>query len=331
MTPAPTEQESRRLRFETCDVEAARSAVATTFADHDLAVGGSAALNLQLDLALAPRLTVGKMSYGAETFIDAPPMRTCYHVNLPLSGHSTVSQNGVRGESRAGVAGVAFLPVSPLSLSWSADEEQYVIGLRKEQLEAHAAKLTGRPSEPIDFDLTFDLTSGAAQSLLATASFVHAELIRPGGLATMPAACHELESALMAQLLMVVPSQLTPLLTAPSAPVRRTRIHDALDLVDSEVSVELTATELAARVGISVRALQVGFQDVVGMTPTAYLRGARLDRVHYQLLSEPDRTVTEVAADWGFFHPGRFAQQYRERFGVLPSETARRRRPAPTS
>ncbi|MYS46588.1 helix-turn-helix domain-containing protein, partial [Streptomyces sp. SID5998] len=32
-------------------------------------------------------------------------------------------------------------------------------------------------------------------------------------------------------------------------------------------------------------------------------------------------------ARWGFFHPSRFARQYRERFGVLPSETARGARP----
>jgi transcriptional regulator GlxA family with amidase domain len=27
---------------------------------------------------------------------------------------------------------------------------------------------------------------------------------------------------------------------------------------------------------------------------------------------------------WGFFHPSRFAQQYRERFGELPSDTVKR-------
>jgi transcriptional regulator GlxA family with amidase domain len=58
----------------------------------------------------------------------------------------------------------------------------------------------------------------------------------------------------------------------------------------------------------------------------AYLRGVRLDRVHLELVSDPRRSVTEVATDWGFFHPGRFAHQYRERFGALPSETARRAR-----
>ena len=324
MSPqAVTTASAERLLYETADLDAARDKVGSTFAEHDLTLRDPRSLSLRLDLAVAPRLTVGRMSYGTHTFIDAPPMGTCYHVNLPLSGWSTVIQNGVRRQARAGEAGVAFQPTGPVTLTWSRDEEQYVIRLRKEQLEAHAAKLTGRPSEPVVFDLTFDLTSGFAQSLVSTARFVHTELTRPGGLSTMPVACHELESVLMTQLLMVIPSQLTPLLTAQPAPVRRTRIHDALDLIDADPGGDLTTAELAARTGISPRAMQVGFQDVVGMSPSAYIRGVRLDRVHYELMRGTPRSVTEVAMDWGFYHPGRFAQQYRERFGKLPSETHR--------
>jgi transcriptional regulator GlxA family with amidase domain len=62
------------------------------------------------------------------------------------------------------------------------------------------------------------------------------------------------------------------------------------------------------------------------MSPSAYLRGVRLDRVHYELMRGSRWSVTEVAVDWGFYHPGRFAQQYRERFGSLPSETLQLRR-----
>ena len=38
----------------------------------------------------------------------------------------------------------------------------------------------------------------------------------------------------------------------------------------------------------------------------------------------PETGVTAIALKWGFVHLGRFAQDYRRRYGELPSETLRR-------
>ncbi|WP_344411955.1 helix-turn-helix transcriptional regulator, partial [Pseudonocardia ailaonensis] len=88
---------------------------------------------------------------------------------------------------------------------------------------------------------------------------------------------------------------------------------------------ELTLADLAAAVGVTARSLQRGFRETLGVSPMAYVRGARLDRVHAELqAAQGPAAVTGVATRWGFFHLGRFAAQYRERFGELPSDTARR-------
>ena len=78
---------------------------------------------------------------------------------------------------------------------------------------------------------------------------------------------------------------------------------------------------------MSVRALQAGFQEELGMSPTVYLPNTRLDRARADLLAGPaDVSLSEVASRWGFWHLGRFAQHYRRKFGLQPSETARERR-----
>ena len=58
-----------------------------------------------------------------------------------------------------------------------------------------------------------------------------------------------------------------------------------------------------------------------------YVRETRLRRVRDALLSaQPDEQIAAIAARWGFGHAGRFASDYRRRFGEAPLETKRRAR-----
>jgi AraC-like DNA-binding protein len=60
-----------------------------------------------------------------------------------------------------------------------------------------------------------------------------------------------------------------------------------------------------------------------------YLRDARFARGREALLGAEDQSITQVAMRWGFYHLGRFAVDYRKRFGETPSGPgARRRQPA---
>lgn len=103
------------------------------------------------------------------------------------------------------------------------------------------------------------------------------------------------------------------------------RLCPVVAYVEAHADEPLTPRELA-RVGcMSVRALHAAFQQALGETPMSYLRRIRLDRVRAELLrGDPARLrVTDVAVRWGFGHQSRFAQQYRDRFGELPSRTLR--------
>ncbi|MFJ5875385.1 MULTISPECIES: AraC family transcriptional regulator [unclassified Streptomyces] len=316
------------LHISTRDLDVAREQGSRSFAEHDMRLAPGRDLDFRLGLAPAPRVTLGKLSYGTDVRLTVPPMQDCYHVNIPLSGRTAVEQNGVHESSAPGRSGAAFVPDAPLGVRWSRDAVQYALKFPRALLEDHATKLTGiRCSGPLRFDLTFDLADGPGQALVATVGFMYEELARPGGLAGMPVASRELEALLMTQLLMAVPSQLSPTLRGTPPPTRRSRILDVVAFVDEHPAAVLDTADLAAMAGVGARALQLGFQEVVGMSPTAYLRGVRLDRAHGELSSGSGGSVTEVAARWGFFHLGRFAHQYRERFGVLPSETARGHRP----
>ena len=76
---------------------------------------------------------------------------------------------------------------------------------------------------------------------------------------------------------------------------------------------------------ISRRTLYRAFQDLLDVSPKAYLRMKNLSAARARLLDATRRptTVTQVALDHGFWELGRFAGAYRTMFGESPSETLR--------
>lgn len=84
-------------------------------------------------------------------------------------------------------------------------------------------------------------------------------------------------------------------------------------------------SELARRLGVSVRSLHYVFRQRMGTSPRSYAQSLRLSRARADLrVARPGEvTVAEVAVKWGFWHLGRFAATYRSTFGELPSESLR--------
>ena len=55
----------------------------------------------------------------------------------------------------------------------------------------------------------------------------------------------------------------------------------------------------------------------------SYLKELRFEQAHLELMHNEHLSVTDVAFKWGFTHLGRFSQEYKRRYGELPSFTRR--------
>jgi AraC-like DNA-binding protein len=86
--------------------------------------------------------------------------------------------------------------------------------------------------------------------------------------------------------------------------------------------------ELCTALHVSARTLHQSFAAVYGMSPHAYLKRRRLILVHRALRAarEGRVMVKAIALAHGFWHLGRFAQEYAAMFGEMPSETLDRGR-----
>ncbi|WP_218509955.1 helix-turn-helix domain-containing protein [Variovorax sp. dw_308] len=111
----------------------------------------------------------------------------------------------------------------------------------------------------------------------------------------------------------------------PGAATRRRILHGAREYMRAHVDEPITVPDLCAATGASRRALQYAFEETLQLSPVTYLRVMRLNRVRSELVAQAHATVGDIAARWGFWHPSRFATEYRRHFGELPSATRARR------
>lgn len=100
-------------------------------------------------------------------------------------------------------------------------------------------------------------------------------------------------------------------------------VHRAVCYLRDNLHRSITLADLIDAAGATERTLHRQFRQVLGVTPWAYLRDLRLCAARRTLSGFTYDPITSIALSVGYPHFSRFACDYRERFGELPSETRR--------
>ena len=89
---------------------------------------------------------------------------------------------------------------------------------------------------------------------------------------------------------------------------------------------DVNITDLCELTHVSRRTLQYSFESVLGLSPLRYLRLSRLNNVRRGLLAglEEGQTIAMLAGQYGFWHAGQFAHDYKQLFGETPSDTSKK-------
>ena len=140
---------------------------------------------------------------------------------------------------------------------------------------------------------------------------------------------HELEFEIPASLLETLASGLPYCPQQESSGLRSQAVRRARDFIDAHAGEPPPIQEVCRVSGVSWRTLDYGFREIFGVTPKKYLQAPRLDGVRKELRrAGPATTVSDIANNWGFWHMGQFAADFKRQFGELPSETHRSTRRA---
>lgn len=145
----------------------------------------------------------------------------------------------------------------------------------------------------------------------------------------VPVAAHELSGALAGELALNAIEELLLLAVAEhelqQRPALDTRVQQVLDTIAADLARPRSVDALARIVSLSPSRLAHLFRQEVGDTIINVSLAMRL-RKAASLLEYTDRPVGRIAGDVGFSSPYYFSRQFRERFGVSPTEHRRQAR-----
>lgn len=106
---------------------------------------------------------------------------------------------------------------------------------------------------------------------------------------------------------------------------RQKGLRLAIDFIEANCQDNPGIPDICAATGLSWRSLDRAFKECLGIGPKRYLLNLRLTQARRQLkIAPPNTKVAEIANDWGFWHMGHFAREYRKMFCELPAESLTR-------
>ena len=106
------------------------------------------------------------------------------------------------------------------------------------------------------------------------------------------------------------------------------RITRIVTYINEHCQEDISLQQLADQEFLSAPFLSKFFVRMMGMNFTAYLNQQRLSRAMSDLL-ESDLTIEQVASQNGFANAQAFVQQFRKKYGVLPSQYRREHKGMP--
>lgn len=306
-------------------VQEACEQVGRTFSPHTLELRHEAdALDVRHNQVRFRDVGLNALSYGADVLIDPGQRGDFYMVQLPLAGSGTLLSR--HSEIRMDPATLTVLqPRDRCQMHWSGDCRMILVQVARDVVERRAGELGAPDGRLPRFASVRSRSDPEVAAWWQAVLDLTCNLDRYGAhWLRHPAACAAMEEFLL--------SAFTSMLGETAALPAATRGEDrclrrAKDYIHAHLTQALTLPEIARHACVSPRTLEAAFRRHGEPPPLTYARRQRLSAVHDALRATAAEggaaSITEIAMAHGFIHMGRFAAQYRERYGCAPSQTLR--------
>ncbi|MGW4767300.1 AraC family transcriptional regulator [Nocardia sp. NPDC004278] len=273
----------------------------------------------------APDFAAGYFASPLDVRVASSTGRRSYFVNIGVSGAISAARSGLRATLDSATAGIVNPGDTQELRPLGADTRFLGLRIDAAMVDQEFTALTGHPPvSTVRFDFALDLAKpkGRAVRLLVRSLLEQLDsgdpLFQRAELQRSQLRC------IVTALLLAQPHSHTGDLRDGPAPGHPRTLRAALGFIEANLTERIGLHDIAAAANCSPRTISSAFRDRLGLSPMAYVRNLRLERIRAEILTSTDQVGT-IAYRWGVSHLGRFAGEYRDRFNELPSDTAARR------
>ncbi len=243
---------------------------------------------------------------------------------VPLAGTMVRNHKGV---SRVATPNEGFLlgPGEPVDLDWHKDCTAVVAWIDEHILADMVYSHFGKScTDSIRFPSCVSMNCGVGLSIGNSLSTIVNELEDENSLFSRGITSKRIEEVLVTSLLYA--SSDIPDLQKQENLRGNSTLQTALDYIHAHIDEDISALDLVAATGVSLRKLQYDFAAKFGMGPMSKVRQEKLLRARDLLkVSDPKESkVADIAARLGFFDRHYFTKVYKNEFGEWPSVTLNR-------
>lgn len=317
---------SKLNRFHTRSSDEARAFLGTKDYEVDFPRRDAAQqLDLRVNGAYLSGTYVGYYQFGTPIVARTDAGRHDYWINLPLAEpiEATIGGETIIGDRKRGFIASPTLQYAVRTQGAGA---RLHVQITEERLNRQLSALLGEPpAEPVAFAVAVDLSTGygrgIASCVMQAVNHLQQDDKFPGNNITAGL----FEDLITSRLLLSHPSNYSKALNRIETKVAPATIKRAIEFMQARLGEPLALADIAAAAGIPGRTLFTHFRCVHGTSPMQFLRQLRFEKVRATLLhARQSDSVSFICGQWGFTHLGRFAVEYRHRFGETPSQTLAR-------
>ena len=282
-------------------------------------------LDLRVNGAYLPGTYVGYYQFGTPIVARTDAGRHDYWINLPLAEPIEATKGGetIIGNHKRGFVASPSLQYAVRTQGAGA---RLHVQITEERLNRQVAALLGDPpAEPVAFAAAIDLTTGYGRSIACCVMQAVNHLQQDDKFPDNNITTGLFEDLITSRLLLSHPSNYSKALSRLDTRVTPATIRRAVEFMQARLGEPLALADIATAAGIPGRTLFTHFQWAHGTSPMQFLRSLRCGKVREALLhGRQSDSVSSICGQWGFTHLGRFAVEYRRRFGETPSQTLAR-------